>query len=272
MSRDVRYRSTDRTSDRSRTGTATALARATCPVVVVVVAAGVVMSGCGGGKGGTGGGAGSTARATTSASAQSGSVPGLSPATRRELRQLDRRLKVVRTPPQQVRGVVTVVLELGGAATCDPPLVTARYVKVAYGSRQGCVNATRSHAGIADKLRFRECSHHRFHGHGCGDSLRRALRRREDHRLPGPRSALVRRPAPVERPRWPLARAGRHPGAARVPGAPGRWAAGRGPGPRQPRAACPSTQAFGAFRSVCGKKAPTPNGAGASRPAARPRG
>ncbi len=48
-----------------------------------------------------------------------------------------------------------MVLERGGAATCGPPLVTSRYVKVAYGSRQGCVNATQSYAGIADKLRFR---------------------------------------------------------------------------------------------------------------------
>ena len=29
--------------------------------------------------------------------------------------------------------------------------VTSRYLEVAYGSRQGCVDATRSHAGIAHK-------------------------------------------------------------------------------------------------------------------------
>ncbi len=51
--------------------------------------------------------------------------------------------------------MVKVVLMLGGAATCGPPVATSGYVKAGYGSRQGCVKATQSHAGVADKLQFR---------------------------------------------------------------------------------------------------------------------
>jgi hypothetical protein len=50
--------------------------------------------------------------------------------------------------------VVTILLKLGGAATCSPPLVTSRYVQAAYGTREGCVKATQSQAGTARDLEF----------------------------------------------------------------------------------------------------------------------
>jgi hypothetical protein len=34
--------------------------------------------------------------------------------------------------------------------------VTARYVKAAYGTREGCVKATQSHAGTANELEFKK--------------------------------------------------------------------------------------------------------------------
>ncbi|MGH2924935.1 MAG: hypothetical protein ACRDK1_03080 [Solirubrobacterales bacterium] len=64
-------------------------------------------------------------------------------------------LRTPRTPAGLVKGVVKLVLTMGGSATCGPPLATDRYVNAAYGSREGCVRAQRP-GSVADRVDFKQ--------------------------------------------------------------------------------------------------------------------
>jgi hypothetical protein len=119
---------------------------------VVLLAALAVIAGCGGGQGhGIRSAPDST---TTSSQATTASGPAARPATRLSPR-LKRMLRSPQTPTAEVRGLVKGVLVLGGAATCGPRVVTPRYVKTGYGSHEGCIEATRSRAGVADGIEFK---------------------------------------------------------------------------------------------------------------------
>ena len=106
-------------------------------------------------------GCGDDGEATTSGSSAqsnqaSGPIPttGLPPATQREVRRLNPRLKAPNTPAERVQGTVKLVLTTTIPAICKPPFVTGRYLEAAYGGRQGCINA--QPARIAHKLDFEE--------------------------------------------------------------------------------------------------------------------
>jgi hypothetical protein len=67
--------------------------------------------------------------------------------------RLNRRLQAPDTPAERVQGAVKFVLTATtSSTTCAPPVVTGRYLRAAYGGRQGCIDAQR----IAHKLEFED--------------------------------------------------------------------------------------------------------------------
>ena len=116
----------------------------------------VVLAGCGGDANTTT----STSPAKSSKAAKPRDAPQLSPAAQRELdrqlrevHRLRRRLQAPDTPAQRVQGVVKFVLTATtSSTTCTPPFVTGRYLRAAYGGRQGCIDAER----IAHDLEFKD--------------------------------------------------------------------------------------------------------------------
>jgi hypothetical protein len=116
----------------------------------------VVLAGCAGDADTTT----STSPAKSSKAAKPRDAPQLSPAAQRELdrqpeevHRLDRRLQAPDTPVERVHGTVQFVLTAATTSTtCTPPVVTGRYLRAAYGGRQGCIDAQR----IAHKLEFED--------------------------------------------------------------------------------------------------------------------
>jgi hypothetical protein len=116
----------------------------------------VALAGCGGDDDTTT----STSPAKSSKAAKPRDAPQLSPAAQREpdrqlreVHRLNRRLQAPNTPAERVQGAVKFVLTATtSSTTCTSPFVTGRYLRAAYGGRQGCIDAQR----IAHDLEFKD--------------------------------------------------------------------------------------------------------------------
>ena len=128
------------------------------PIRLALAVAIVVLAGCGGDDDTTT----SSSPAKSSRAAKARHAPKLSPAAQRELdrqlrevHRLNRRLQGPDTPAERVQGAVKFVLTATtSSTTCTPPVVTGRYLRAAYGGRQGCIDA--QPARIAHKLDFKD--------------------------------------------------------------------------------------------------------------------